>query len=388
VICRHFGVCGGCTSQDVSYERQLADKAAALSALLARFVARPADSWPTPLVIPMPVGRDGMLRGFRRKVAFVFGPGPHGKGLVMGHYARGSQHVVPIGECPVHSDRGNRMAFALRDRLARAGVSAAGRSGHGILRHLIVRATADDSEAVAMLVVTRNDKALRSPIRALLDSAERPDGFLLNIHDRSGPFMVGPKTLRIAGREHVRERLHGATFLVSPAAFFQTNTQAAEALQSLVLAGVESSMRVLALYAGSGLFTVPLALKGVQVMAIEENRQAVTDAERNVRLNRIAAGRVRLVCARVEDALPRAAREPWDGVVLDPPRQGCSPAVLTGVFERIAARVVVYVSCNPDVLATELPSIVAAGYRINRLQAVDMFPYTDHIETVVQLLRD
>ena len=389
MVCRHFGVCGGCTSQDRNYEQQLADKTATLLSQIGPWVARPCASTAGPLIVPMPVSPDGMPWRFRRKVAFVFGPGPRGRGLVMGHYARGSQQVVPVDECPVHSDLGNRLAFALRDHLTRAGISAASsRARHAVLRHVIVRTSADDRNAVVMLVVTRNEKALRAPIRALLDSTTRPDGFLLNIHDGPGPYMVGPTTLRIAGREHVREHLLGVPFLASPAAFFQTNSRAAEALQTLVAAGVGTSSRVLDLYAGSGLFSIPLALKGASVVAVEENRLAIKDAERNLRLNRIPAGRIRLACARVEEALPRAAREPWDAVVLDPPRHGCSPEVLSGVFERIAAPRVVYISCNLSALATELPAIVAAGYQVERMQAVDMFPHTEHIETVVQLRRE
>ena len=125
----------------------------------------------------------------------------------MGHYARGSKQIVRIDECPVHSDRGNRIAFALRDRLIRARIYGVGAQRNGLVRHIIVRTTADDRQAVAMLVVTRNDKALRTPIRGLLASADRPDGFFINIHDRPGPYMVGPETIRIDGHSHVKETI-------------------------------------------------------------------------------------------------------------------------------------------------------------------------------------
>src|SRR5262249_31645715 len=188
--------------------------------------------------------------GSRRRVRTALVQGPAGaggvlgtddaggRGLVMGHYERGSKRVVPVEECPVHSPRGNRIAFALRDRLARAGISAAGPSLSGILRHLIIRTTLDEREAVAMLVVTRNDKSLRKPVRSLLDSEDRPDGFFINIHDRPGPFMVGPETIRIDGRNHVRETVGALSYLVSPDAFFQTNVQAAAVLQRCVIDGV------------------------------------------------------------------------------------------------------------------------------------------------------
>jgi len=381
MLCKHFGVCGGCSLPGVPYAQQLADKRARLSRLLGIDV---------PPLVPSP-SEDR----FRSKAAFVFGPEGQGRGLVMGHYARGSKQIVRIDECPVHGDRANRIAFALRDRLIRARIYGAGAQRNGLVRHLIVRTSSDDRQAVAMLVVTRNDKALRTPVRGLLASADRPDGFYINVHDQPGPFMVGPETIKIEGHSHVKEdgiREPGAgnrraSFLISPTTFFQTNVGAANELVRLVLEGTTGVTQVLDLYSGSGLFALPLALAGVQVTAVEENRQATKDLDANLRLNRVPDGRVRSICARVEDALPRVRKGAWDAVILDPPRDGCSPEVLNGVFEEMKPPKAVLVSCSPESLARELPQILAAGYRLTRIQPVDMFPHTDHIETIVIVQR-
>ena len=364
--CKHFGVCGGCTLPGVPYAEQLARKRSELSKLLGIDI---------PPLIPSPAES-----GFRNKVAFVFGNG------VMGHYALGSQRIVPIDECPVHHERGNRIAFALRDRLMK------GRVPPGILRHVVIRATADGREASAMLVVARNDKSLRTPVKGLLASPEKPDGFFVNIHTKPGPYMVGDETIKIEGRSHVKEHVAGISYLVSPTAFFQTNVGAAAILVKIVLEEIVDgpkgpAPRVLDLYCGSGLFSLHIARTGAQVTAIEENRQAIVDAEANVRLNRMPPGQIRFVSSRVEDAINRVGKEPWDAVVLDPPRQGCPPAVIAGVFERMRPPRVVYVSCNPDALAAELPVILKAGYRVTRVQPVDMFPHTGHIETVMSFSR-
>jgi len=384
-FCQHARACGGCSWLHLSYAQQLKSKEASISRLLssALQVALPSPPRFEPLFDP-----EKQPKGFRQKVAFVFGPGPGGRGLVMGHYARGSQKIVPVVECPVHSDRGNRVAFALRDQLIRAGVgAAAGSRSGGVLRHLLVRTSQDDRQAVAMLVVTRNDKILRRPVRALLELSERPDGFFINIHDGPGPFMVGPDTIRIAGNRHVRETINGLSYLVSPTTFFQTNALAAATLQRLVVADVGHSERVLDLYCGSGLFSLALAGASTRVTAVEENRQAIKDAEANARLNGIESGHVRFVCARVEDALNRPPRGTWDAVVLDPPRQGCPPQVIEAVFRRMRPARVVYVSCNLDALAAELPAILQAGYALDSVRAVDMFPHTDHLEMVARLSR-
>jgi 23S rRNA (uracil1939-C5)-methyltransferase len=390
VMCRHFGACGGCQTQDVPYPAQLAAKRRWLEGML-----RDAACGRAPRVEPvigMTAGPDGMPRHFRHKAAFVFAPADaRGRGLVIGHYAPRSRRVVAVQECPVHSERANRLAFALRDHLARAGVPAAGPRLDGLLRHIVVRTSHDDREALVLLVVTRNDRSLRAPLRAFLASPDRPDGLFVTVHDRDDPFLVGGTVLRIDGRDRIRETRIGPSFLLSPTAFFQTNPDAAAALVGEVLAraaamaGAGGRLRVLDLYAGCGLFALPLAQAGHTVTAVEENRQAVKDGIANAAFNRIPGARLSFVGARAEDYLRRARRTPPDLVVLDPPRQGCAPAVVRGVFGALAPARAIYVSCNPDAFAAEMPAMLSAGYRLERVQPVDMFPHTTHVELVASL---
>lgn len=365
--CRHFGVCGGCSLPGVPYPEQLARKHRQLQAWFPDVECRPVAASPDE-------------SRFRHKVAFVFAAETAGPRLLMGHYRAGSRRVVPIEECPVHADRGNRLAFALRDRLA------ASRVPPGVLRHVLIRTTANEREAVVMLVVAANHKALRTPVRAFLEGAERPDGFFLNIHDRPDPYMVGRETLRLAGRSHVREDMLGTGFLISPTAFFQTNVGAARIMLRSVLDELSQSHRILDLYSGGGLFTVPLARAGARVVAIEENRQAVKDAEANLRLNRVDPDAVRLIAARVEDAMARVGRERFDTVVLDPPRQGCSESVIDRVCS-LGVPSIAYVSCNPERLSVEQRRFRQHGYRMRYLQGIDMFPHTEHIEALAMFER-
>jgi 23S rRNA (uracil1939-C5)-methyltransferase len=313
-------------------------------------------------------------------VAFVFATAGRDR-AVMGHFAQGSQRVIPIDECPVHNQRGNAIAFGLRDKLQKVRIPA------GLLRHIVIRTTDDGREATAMLVVQDNDKLLRVPVKKFLATDAKPDGFFVNIHRKAGPYMVGDETLKIEGRSHVKETIGGVSYLVSPTAFFQTNSGAAALLVKIVLEELGAAKRVLDLYCGTGLFALAIAKGGATVTAVEENRQAIADAESNVRLNRLSPSQIRFVPARVEDALARVGKDPWDAVVLDPPRQGCPLPVINSIFEDIRPATVVYVSCNPDALALELPVILKMGYRVTRVQPVDMFPHTDHIETVVAFAR-
>jgi 23S rRNA (uracil1939-C5)-methyltransferase len=384
--CRHAAECGGCGWQHVAYPEQLRLKRHILERQLEKSLGRRA-----PVVSPtvgMPTGPDGRPWGFRQKAAFVFGTDALG-GLAMGHFARGTNRLVPVSECPVHAERGNRVAFALRDALTRARIPAADSGRGGLLRHVLVRTSADEREAVAVVVAVDNHPRLRAPLQRVLASPERPTGLMLNLHARPGPYMLGSETLRVDGPGHVREEALGPAFLVSPTGFFQTNVGAAADLLHLVTAALppRPGLRILDLYSGAGLFALPLAQRGHTVTAVEESRKASRDAARNGKLNHVPQERLNLLCGRVEDSLTRLGRERWDVAILDPPRPGCPPQVMRFVAERLRPETLILVSCNPEALARELPLALRAGYRALRVQPVDMFPHTPHIETVVVLGR-
>jgi 23S rRNA (uracil1939-C5)-methyltransferase len=333
--------------------------------------------------------------GYRHKVHFVFGNRAAGRStrLVMGHYARGSRRVVEVRECPVHAEQGNRVAFALRDAFAQSNVLAApavdgpaDRMRTGVLRSVAVRVSTSAPETMTTLVVANDrDKQLRTATRRALAHPDADTAFHLNVHPRGGAFIFGRDTRCISGPGRLRQDVGGSAFLISPTSFFQTNAGAAEILAGLVLDAIPRRMDVLDLYAGAGLFALPLARRGQRVTAIEENRSAVADGEASARLNRIGADRCRFVASRVETAL--ASIRTAEAIVLDPPRDGCPDAVIGEVFDRLNPKRVVYVSCNPEALARNVAIIRRFPYKIDRVQPVDMFPHTPHIETVVTLSR-
>jgi len=165
-----------------------------------------------------------------------------------------------------------------------------------------------------------------------------------------------------------------------------TSERAREAIFDILGPRLVSGARVLDLYAGAGLFTLPLAWRGQQVTAIEENREAVRDGIASQALNRIPKERCRWIARPVEAGLARVRAT--GAVVLDPPREGCSDQVLRSVFSDRGPVLAVYISCNPGTLGRDLSAITRHGYSVTSVQPVDMFPHTPHIETVVALTRD
>lgn len=388
--CPHFGpdatggeVCGGCGWQHIAYPEQLRLKTAVVDRLVRDAVPD------APATRPMTSATPSHPWGFRHKVHFAFGNA--GGSLVMGHLARRSRRVIPVTACPVHAEAGNAEAFALRDAYRRGGVRAWDPGGRvsGALRSVAVRVGHATGETVTTLVVAHDrDRTLRDATRRAV--GRRPDaagarGLHLNIHPRDDGFIFGPDTRRLSGPERLRDEVAGVSFLLSPTAFFQTNVAAAEVLVRLVLDAVPDGVDVVDLYAGAGLFALPLARRGHAVTAVEENPEAVRDGQASQRLNRIAPERCRWVTRSVEDAALRL--HPTGAVVLDPPREGCAAGVLDAIFQGRTPSTAVYVSCNPETLGRDLRAIVARGYMVDSVQPVDMFPHTPHVETVVVLTR-
>ena len=376
--CAHFGVCGGCAWQHIAYAEQLRLK----TAVVGRLVREALPGAPAPALMIAATPLEDPWH-FRQKAHFVFDRAAR-QGLVMGHYARGSRRVMAVQECPVHDERGNTVAFGLYNAYAerRGGPSSPPAS----LKSVAVRASVSTRETMATLVVSDNrDARVRTATKQALKENWAPSSFHVNLHPRGDPFIFGPDTQHITGTSRLREDVADAAFLISPTAFFQTNVRAAAVLVRLVLDAIPLDASVLDLYAGAGLFALPLARRGQAVVAIEANAVAVADGEASLRLNRIPAGRCRFIARPVSAAIRRAGDA--DAVILDPPREGCEARVLDEVFGNRRPAIAVYVSCNPDTLARDLARIAGHGYDVRSLQPVDMFPHTPHIETVVVVTR-
>ncbi|MBK8979939.1 MAG: 23S rRNA (uracil(1939)-C(5))-methyltransferase RlmD [Planctomycetes bacterium] len=374
--CPHFLDCGGCSLQHLAVPAQLLRKAERVRAALAHQLAR--DDVP---VEPC-VGPDDRW-GQRNKVALHLAPGPDGT-IIAGHVAPRSARVVPITECAVVDPEAFRLAREAVDAIRSRGLTAWDPdSDAGIVRAVVVRAARATGRGHVILVVRNAPRArLLAVANALL--AAGAHGVSVSVND--GPFsrLLGPEVTRIAGERDLDEEVLGVRFRVSAGAFFQTSHWGAEAIARTVaeLLDPPGDAVVHDLFAGGGLIGLTLASRVGRVLMVEENPQAIADAEATVQRHGMRNVAVRdLPVERALTFLARGQQPPF-GVVLDPPRAGCRPSVLLRITEDVAPRRIVYVACDPDSLARDAELLERRGYRLVTVRPLDVFPHTHHVEAV------
>ena len=255
------------------------------------------------------------------------------------------------------------------------------RDQRGLLRNLVVREGRATGELQVRLVTSPG----AIPTDAL-EAAVDCEGLFWTQTADLGESTQGGTTKKLAGSKRLREHLGDLEFLISPEAFFQTNTEMAEQLygSAIELADLRGSERVFDLYCGIGTIGLSLAARAREVVGVEIVEPAVADAIDNARRNEITnarffAGDIRLAMRE----LVEQAGKP-DVAVIDPPRAGLSQKVVRRIVEAAPKRIV-YVSCNPTTLAPNAAQLVEAGYELKRVRPVDMFPQTPHIECVALL---
>jgi len=321
---------------------------------------------------------------YRNKLEYSFGTDAAGE-LLCGFHESGSwERIHHIEDCLLASEAGNEARRQVLAFCRAEGLTAFDRrSREGFLRNVVVREGRRSGELLVRLVTARGELD-----GAALAAAVDCHGLLWTHTDARAETTAGGQTELVAGAGAIEERIGELELRISPEAFFQTNSEMAERLYGLIVdaAGLRGWERVYDLYSGIGSIALTLAPRAGTVHGLELIEDAVADAIENARRNEITnasfyAGDVRLALGELVE---RAGRP--DVVVVDPPRAGLSAKIVRRVIEAAPKRIV-YVSCNPTTLAPNAAQLVEAGWRLERVTPVDMFPQTPHIECVAVLAR-
>ncbi len=361
--CPYFQQCGGCHYQHIPYERQLEFKAQILRETLQRIAK-------IELQNEIRLHRSPPWN-YRNRTRLRVRTAPE---FALGYYPFGSHEFLPVRECPISSPLINR-ALARLTELGGLDCSPA-------IEEIELLADASDEQMLAWCFC-RSDAPEKDLLRWADDLCrELPMvaglSFFSSRQRTEDEAQFDMKLLAQAGATAIRYRTAEGEYGVSAGAFFQVNRHLIDELVSVVT-GDARGETALDLYAGVGLFSVPLAQNFHHIFAVEASHLSLPDLRQNVPAS------VKVVGTRTEEYLrSRAVRKRPDMVVVDPPRTGAGKAVTRSLVE-LGARRIRYVSCDPATLARDLPTLTGAGYRIEEAHLFDLFPQTFHIESVIEL---
>ena len=370
--------CGGCQYQHLPYARQLELKQQRLQRLLGKFCP----------VLPI-IGMDKPYH-YRGKVQAAFGVDGRGR-IISGVYQSSSHRIVSVDECMLEDETADCIIVDIRKLLPRFSLTAYDeRRGTGWLRHVLVRRSFTTGEIMVVLVaVSPIFPRQKLFLAALLEKHPEITTVVLNVNDRFTSMVLGSREKVLYGPGYIEDRLCGLRFRISAGSFYQVNPVQTETLYRTALdfAALTGTERVLDAYCGTGTIGLAAGAKAKEVAGVELSRDAVRDAIANAKRNGIK--NCWFTCADAGEYMTELARqgETCDVVFMDPPRAGSDSAFLTALLT-LAPKRIVYVSCNPDTLARDLGVLCTGLYRAEKAQGVDMFPHTEHVETVVLLTKN
>lgn len=382
VDCTVAGPCGGCSLRHLNYTAELQAKQENVADAFARIGGLDVS------VLPI-VGSPEVDR-YRNKVQFPVGLDKSGKPCI-GFYAGRTHRIVPCPDCRLQPGVLNDIGNALCAFFAENGIQPySEETGRGLVRHIFLRRGAHSGQIMVCLVCTRPKLPHAEQLCALLK--ERfPDitTILLNVNAKNTNVILGTETRTLDGPGYIEDTLCGVPVQLGPLSFYQVNTLAAERLYGIAAeyAQLTPDDLLLDLYCGMGTIGLSMVEHCRELVGVEIVPEAIDSAKANAaRMGADVVAKSRFFCADAGQAATRLAAEGLhpDVVMLDPPRKGCDEATLSAVV-RMAPRRVVYVSCNPATAARDAAWLEQNGYHAEKVQPVDLFPRTRHVETVCAL---
>ncbi len=387
--CPHFGKCGGCAYQSISYEDQLKLKSGQVKKLLDEVIEGDYE-FEAPLASPKQLE-------YRNKMEFTFGNEYKDGPVALGLHKKGSFYdIIPVYDCRlIHPDM-RAVLKATAEFAAASGFSFYHKMTRvGFFRHLLVRRAEKTGEILVDLITTTQAGPELEPWKEALlklSCASSIKGILHTVNDSAADAVIDEGTSCLYGSDYFTEEILGLKFKISPFSFFQTNSLGAEVLYSKARDYVigngsfdESSPKntVFDLYSGTGTIGQLLAPVSKKVIGIEIIEEAVEAAKVNASLNGLT--NCEFFAGDVLKKIDEVEEKP-DFIVLDPPREGINPKALVKILA-YGVENMVYISCKPTSLANDLVAIQNAGYKVQKVCCIDMFPETPHIETACFISR-
>ena len=374
-LCPVADKCGGCSWINKPYVEQLKNKEKQLKELLAPFCKVEG-------VISMEHPEH-----YRNKVHAVFGENRY-HDAISGIYEQKSHRIVPVDSCLIENANADEIIVSIRGLLKSFHIRPYNEdTGYGLLRHVLIRTGHVTGQIMVVLVLASPILPSKNNfVKALLKLHPEITTVVINVNNRNTSMVLGDKEHVIYGKGYIEDELCGKRFRISPRSFYQVNPVQTEILygKALEYAGLTGKETVVDAYCGTGTIGMIASDKAAKVIGVELNADAVRDARNNAKANQI-----RNIQFYQNDAgkfLVEMAGQgaKVDVVLMDPPRSGSTEEFMNSVAQ-IGPERIVYVSCNPETLVRDLKYFKKKGYRVAKGVGVDMFPFTEHVETVVLL---
>jgi 23S rRNA (uracil1939-C5)-methyltransferase len=374
--CPYFGKCGGCDFQHITYAAETEAKRQRVEDCLRRIGGQD-------IKVGEIIAADSAER-YRNKAQF-----PVGEGGRIGFYRERTHDVVDVEDCLIQSESASAAAGAVREWMKKYSIPAYDeRTRRGTMRHVYVRTAGNGDALVCLMANADRLPKTRELVDAILAAAPETVGIVLGINTRSGNVILAENYRTLYGRDFLTDTLCGLEFRLSVPSFYQVNRAQAERLygKAVEFAGLTGRETVLDLYCGTGTITLIMAKNAKKAIGAEIVPEAIADARENAARNGVE--NAEFFCGDASDAAKRFAAEKMrpDVAVVDPPRKGLAGDVVDSIAEMEPPRVV-YVSCDPATLARDVKRFSERGYRLEKAAAVDLFPRTRHVETVVLMSR-
>ena len=376
-ICPVSRKCGGCQLMNMTYEEQLRFKQAKVVKLLSGFHR----------VAPI-IGMDEPFY-YRNKVQAAFGRTRGGE-IISGVYQSSTHNIVKTDSCLIEDKKADEIILTIRKLVKSFKLTVYDeRNSRGFLRHVLVKRGFSTNEIMVVLVTgTSVFPSKNDFIKELLKIHPEITTIVQNINNKFTSMVLGEKETVLFGKGYIEDILCGYRFRISPKSFYQINPVQTEKLynKAIEFADLKGGERAIDAYCGIGTIGIAASKNAGEIIGCELNADAVRDAKVNAKINEIE--NIRFVCADAGEFMlsMKEAGEKCDVLFMDPPRAGSDKKFLSSAIH-LAPQRIVYISCNPETQQRDLFFLTKNGYKVKKIQPVDMFPFTAHVETVVLLER-
>ncbi len=380
--------CGGCQIQEMSYESQLRFKQNLVRNNLERLGGIMPDTYE---MCPI-IGMDEPWH-YRNKAQFPVGVNRDGK-LCMGFYAGRTHSIIETRQCFLGDAVNEQVLSVIRTFMEENKITAYNeKTGTGVVRHILIRKGFKTGQVMVCVVINANSLKASKRLVDMLTAIDGMTCISVSINMENTNVIMGNEIRVLWGKPYIEDYIGDILYRISPLSFFQVNPVQTEKLyeKALEFAALTGEETVWDLYCGIGTISLFLARNSRKVYGVEIIPQAIDNARENARINKIT--NVEFFVGKSEEILPQFYENEYektgvkptaDIIVVDPPRKGCGEALLSTIVDMKPERVV-YVSCDSATLARDLKFLVEHGYQVKKVQAVDQFGHTVHVETVVML---